>query len=344
MRSAKFGPDGNITLDMPLDNWLTAPDWFPFKNGTGRRIPVPEVAGSSARVFRGKVQNWSRPIDPAIKLMRPEKPWYGLPLFKREVMALRLLNGTPGVTRLYEFGYLKPDLGVTYPVEDFPKQKADEVKTSGACIKGNAEIFDLEEYEDYLQQMEARTKDGWLPFLVLERRVDICLYLMSDLHYTSGKNFTHFDMEDKLNCALQICAIMQSGHDNQLTYKDHKINHYYYNRYSKTVSVLDWNIGDGPMQALTEDQIAFDILQFSARVLHHLISGRVAPGAIGVAPTRPDEINSAPKTYQPDWNHDDRHYIPKNILDLLEFALSGGYKTCEHLINDLSDHVSQPQN
>ncbi|MEM5775508.1 MAG: hypothetical protein AAGU05_10955, partial [Anaerolineaceae bacterium] len=67
-KESVFGPEGDLTLDEPLDLWK------------------PEAQGSSARVFLGFVRLGDDQLrQRAIKIMRPNQVEYALPLFMEEV-------------------------------------------------------------------------------------------------------------------------------------------------------------------------------------------------------------------------------------------------------------------
>ncbi len=96
----KLGFDLDLQLTAPLDNW------------------VAEARGSSARVFTGQLRDaLTHPVQAAIKLMRMDKIDYSLPLFREEVLVLNAMRGVPGITPLFECGFLKFDEGSTLPTE-----------------------------------------------------------------------------------------------------------------------------------------------------------------------------------------------------------------------------------
>lgn len=112
METKTFGPDQPIKLTEPLDTWLSI--------GL-RDFAVPEAAGSSARVFLLEYDPFAGDyVDyPAIKVMRPDKIQYALPLFRNEVRILDLMRDVPGITPMLAMGFLKVEDG-TWPEEIAP--------------------------------------------------------------------------------------------------------------------------------------------------------------------------------------------------------------------------------
>ena len=86
METIQFGPNHTMKITEPLDTWLSS--------GL-RDFAVPEAVGSSARVFSLDYAPLSGDLaaHPAIKIMRPDKTEYALPLFKNEVQILEQLDG-----------------------------------------------------------------------------------------------------------------------------------------------------------------------------------------------------------------------------------------------------------
>jgi hypothetical protein len=99
--------------------------------------------------------------------------------------------------------------------------------------------------------------------------------------------------------------------------------------------MIDWNIAKRHPTGLTSDEARFDLVQFGARAMHHILTGRTAPGALPLGPTRPDEIEAAAKSYQVQWTYDDKR-LPKTIKDLMEKVLSGVYEEPRQLRADLT--------
>ena len=114
---------------------------------------------------------------------------------------------------------------------------------------------------------------------------------------------------------------------------------------SKTIVVtgdftIDWNIARRYPEGLSKADSQFDLVQFAARTLHHILTGRPAPGALPLGPTRPDEIEASAHVYQAQWTYDDQR-IPKELRDILENALSGGYTEAKRLREDLFQNFQQ---
>lgn len=344
--SLTLGRNEDFTLLEPLDTWLSPPDWVPNSKGVNGVYPVPEVGGSSARVFRTR---FKKPVDrvrvePAVKLMRPDKKEYALPLFEREVAAMRELNGNTGITSLLLMGFLKLDNGQSFPKESAPLTVQAEQIVSGERLSGNAECFPLEESKEFLSQLKLQADAGHIPFLVFKRRTDTNLYLMADRGHTAGRFRRHFPVTDALTCAIQICDILTLAHSKKMTYLDHKLLHYYWNPILRQVSVIDWNIGGGPAEidarrnpgkTFGEQDISFDLVQFAARALHHLMVGEQHPDAGNVGPTRPETILNSRSVYESKWDAYAMERLTEGEREFLEKALQGQYASAEHMKLDL---------
>ena len=87
----------------------------------------------------------------------------------------------------------------------------------------------------------------------------------------------------------------------------------------------------------------FDVLQFSARALHHLLTGRQAPGSVKVGPNRPEDIQNAPEKYDPIWTYDDQKRLTEDELNVLSDAIQGQYQTPAALAEDLQSLYNQRQ-
>ena len=335
MEIIHFGPEQKTKIEEPLDTWLTS--------GL-RDFGVPEAAGSSARVFKlnyaplsGEYSNF-----PAIKVMRPDKIKYALPLFESEARILHALHDVPGVTPLLGTGFLQVSDG-QWPDEIAPLSTSLAVKASGAALAGEADLFALDEINSFLSQLQDRVTNGWLAFFVLPRRWEDNLYLRCDAGYTRGEYHRSFSVKEALQVALQICDILAAAHDQGIVYLDHKILHFYWNQPRKQVYVLDWNIGRIISNGNSQEIYAFDVLQFSARALHHLMTGRQASGSVRVGPNRPEDIQNAPEKYEPIWTYDDQKRLLPDEMDFLSEAIQGGITTAADLGQRLTALYQQRQ-
>ena len=335
MDTIKFGPDQPMRLKEPLDTWLTA--------GL-RDFAVPEAAGSSARVFvldypplNGDYANF-----PAIKVMRPDKIAYAKPLFINEVRILDKMGDVPGVSPLLALGFLKVVEGGS-PGEIPPMTTSRAREASAEHLQGEALFYLPDEVENYLRDMDDRLAQGWLAFMVLPRRWEDNLYLRCDSGYTRGEYHRSFTVQEALKSAYQICKILQAAHERDIVYLDHKALHFYWNQPRQQVMVLDWNIGRELTNGDKDEIIAFDILQFSARAFHHLMTGRQAPGSVQVGPNKPEEIQNSPHQYEPVWTYDDQKRLTQQEMDVLGKAIQGGYRTAADLARDLKDLLDQRQ-
>ncbi len=327
MQTKKFGPDRPINITEPLDTWLSA--------GL-RDFAVPEAAGSSARVFRLKYAPLAGDYgdDPAIKVMRPDKLKYALPLFKNEVRILDLMQDVPGITPLKALGFMQVSEG-TWPEEIAPLTVSLKDKASAYRLQGRMDLYEPGETETFLSELDARVAEEWLAFIVLPRRWEDNLYLRCDAGYTRGEFQRTFPVEQALKAAVQICQIIQAAHARGIVYLDHKVLHYYWNEPRQQVFALDWNIGRQVANGNNQEVYEFDLLQFSARALHHLMTGRQAPGSVNVGPNKPEDIQNAPDKYEPVWTYDDHKRLTENEMALLTKALQGEYHSVQDLGHDL---------
>lgn len=335
METILFGPNKKMKLMQPFDTWLTA--------GL-RDFAVPEAVGSSARVFgldypplTGEYADF-----PVIKVMRPDKTHYALPLFENEIQILHKMRDVKGITPLLGFGFLQVTDG-QWPKEIAPLSSSLEKEASAEHMQGQAELFKPDEVEAFLAALAERVSEGWLAYLILPRRWEDNLYLRCDAGYTRGEYIRGFPVKDGLQAALQICDIMQSAHEKHIIYLDHKVLHYYWNEPRQQVFVLDWNIGRQVANGNNQEVYHFDVLQFSARALHHLLTGRQAPGSVKVGPNRPEEIQNAPEKYEPVWTYDDQKRLTQDELDVLGQAIQGNYPSASALALDLQTLYNQRQ-
>lgn len=302
----KLGVDDDLAIGKPLDAW------------------VPEARGSSARVFQGQLRNENGERLPvAIKLMRMDKVDYALPLFCEEVRVLNVMRGVPGVPALFEGGFINLEEG------KFPNGRE---AGAGPALKGDLIRIGASVGQEFIQQIERRAADGWIPYLAIELRDSRDNLLgLCDASMTSG---AYLPVPDLLLIAIQICEILQEAHQRNVVYRDHKILHYYWIEKNRGVYTIDWNVARLHPEGLSEYEIQMDLVQFGARGLHHILTGRTAPGALPLGPTRPDEIEQAAKTYQAQWTYDDQR-LPEDARVILERVLAGSYNNAVQLRDDL---------
>jgi hypothetical protein len=143
--------------------------------------------------------------------------------------------------------------------------------------------------------------------------------------------------------SIQICDILQVAHERIIVYRDHKILHYYWQSDHNGIYIIDWNVARFHPKGLTQEEIAMDLVQFGARGLHHVLTGRTAPGALPLGPTRPEDIELAVHTYQTKWTYDDQRLSPA-LRSILERILSGEYTSASALGDDLKHTMIQLPN
>lgn len=310
---AKLGAGQDLHLLEPQDTW------------------APEARGSSARVFTGTLRpRTGQPAQYAIKVMRPGSLEYALPLFREEAQILTLLGDLPGITPLVECGFLRLDDGMAIPGE--------EGHASAEHLSGQVVRYGVEQVQNYLASTERYIAQGWLPYLALEiRNQDHNLMKYCDAGRTHG---WFLPLRECLLLAIQSCDILQSAHDRNTVYRDHKILHYYWDPATHGVVMIDWNIAKRQPQGLSDAERQFDVVQFSARALHHILTGRPAPGALPLGPNRPEDIESSAMSYAVSWTYDDER-LPNRVKEILEHALNQGYASFRDLRQDLAKLYQQ---
>lgn len=303
----RLGPDCDMHITAPLDAW------------------VAEARGSSARVFTGLLRDTQgSTVQAAIKLMRMDKIEYALPLFKEEVIVMNAMRGVPGLTPLYECGFLRIENGSTLPAE---REAAIEGDLSGSLIR-----MGMNSGQEFVNTIESRIEEGWTPYLAIEQRdPKDNLLALCDASMTGG---IYRPVSDLLLMSIQICDILIEAHKRNIVYRDHKILHYYWLESTSGVYAIDWNVARLYPEGLSDYEKQMDLVQFGARALHHILTGRTAPGALPLGPTRPEEIEQAAKSYQAQWTYDDQR-LPDDVRAVLERVLAGGYNNADQLREDL---------
>jgi serine/threonine protein kinase len=307
-----LGENKDISLKTPLDTW------------------APEAKGSSARVYQGEIKGMNnRSNQVAIKIMRPDQIEYALPLFIEEIQVLSLLNNIPGIINLYESGFIRSD--------DLNDQFDDSIAPISHEINGEVVRYGRDSVHHFLWDIEKYTNDGYIPYLALEEFTHEDNLIKSyDIGYNKGR---FQPIINGLVIAIQICDILSEIHSRNIVYRDHKILHYYWSEEHNGVHIIDWNIAKRHPEGLTREDIQFDLVQFGARGLHHIFTGRSAPGALPLGPNLSTEVENAAKRYHPNWTYDDQR-LPDYIKDLLEKVLSNEYQNAKNLRNDLFDIFS----
>jgi len=304
--SSLFSKSG-ISLFDPLDTW------------------VPEARGSSARLFSGCLNGPSNETQlAAIKLMRQNRIDYALPLFREETRILSLLRDVPGVVPLLECGFIHLDKGQQIPSE--------ESSSSISELSGVVTRFGLDSVHNFLADIGTKVDEGWLPYLAIEKlEKSDNLLLHCDTGHTHGRFLPTLE---GLRMGIQICDILETAHARNITYRDHKILHYYWQDDYNGIFMIDWNIAKRFPEGVSEEEIRFDLVQFGARALHYIMTGRQAPGALPMGPNRPEEIEAAAQSYSTRWGYDDQR-LPKDIKDMLEALLNGYYQDAKSLREDM---------
>ena len=304
----RVGKNQGVYITKPLDTWHH------------------EVRGSSARVFLCNLKNNQYLYKPAaIKIMRPDKEDYALPLFIEEVKILKALDDVPGITQMLEMGYIAPDSDYQFPYDT----------TSGGCENLQGRIVRYEANEDIsYKQIEDWISLGWTPYIALKlRNYKNNLLMLCDRAYTP--NHEPFDLEKAIDVSIQICDIFSEAHSRNIVYLDHKILHFYWHENLSKAYVIDWNVGRKRDSSLSYVEKKFDVAQFGARALHFIFTGRIAGAALPLGPTRPDEIQSVFTGYKANWIKPEDEHIPESLKELISAIVNGEYFDFNKLRSDL---------
>jgi serine/threonine protein kinase len=312
VEEARLAEGGDLALIEPLDAWM------------------PEARGSSARVISGLLQLPGGARQPAaVKLMRMDQVHYALPLFLEEVRILAQLGDLPGVAHLYECGFILLDPGGQFPFVS---------ATAALPATGKVLRIGPDAAPEFAVRMDDLLAAGWTPYLAVEKQAqEDCLVLLCDAGLTRGQ---YQPMLTLLQMAVQICDILQTAHERNIVYRDHKLLHYYWQAASRGIYMIDWNVARYHPEGLTRTDLEMDIVQFGARGLHHILTGRTAPGALPLGPTRPEEIEQAARSYQTQWTYDDRR-LSAGLRSILERVLAGEYASMAALRDDLKQTIMQ---
>jgi serine/threonine protein kinase len=307
IKETSINSKAGFILDSPLDTW------------------VPEARGSSARVFAGRLAGIAgKSHSAAVKVMRHNRIEYSLPLFREEARILTLLQDVPGVTPLLECGYILLDEDYEIPPE--------EKHTSAQNLTGRVQRFGLDSVHNFLTDLESKVGDGWLPYLAIEKQDwGNNLLLLCDTGHTRGR---FLPILEGLMMGIQICDILEAAHARNITFRDHKILHYYWQAIYNGIFVIDWNIARRYPEGVPDAELQFDLVQFGARTLHYILTGRPAPGALPMGPNKPEEIDTAARSYSVHWTYDDQR-LPGDIKELLGTLLAGSYSRAKQLKGDL---------
>ena len=302
-----LGAEGDILLADPLDTW------------------APEARGSSARAFTGFLRNNGGQLkQAAIKIMRGERLEYALPLYREEVQILNTLRDVQGIAPLLECGFLQFFDGGQLPPDNRPTNARN---LTGALLR-----FGTDQVSGFLSILETRAQQGWLPYIILPKLDNqVNLMWFCDAGYTHGR---FLPVEQCLRLAMQICDILKIAHERNIVYRDHKLLHYYWLELYNGVFMIDWNVARYHPEGLSQAEIQFDLVQLGARALHHIFTGRVAPGALADGPNKVEEIESAANSYRTQWTYDDQR-LPPSLKNILEQLLNNEYTRIARLKDDL---------
>jgi hypothetical protein len=261
--------------------------------------------------------------------MRSDRREYALPLFREEVQVLSIMRDVTGVIPMLECGFIELDADLQLPPDVKP--------ASARHLTGTMARYGPDQTQAFLSTLENQTQLGRLPYIITPKLDnDDNLMWLCDVGMTHG-NF--LPVEEGLRLAVQICEVLMTAHERNIVYRDHKLLHYYWQELYNGVFIIDWNVARYHPQGLSRTEIQADLVQLGARCLHHIFTGRVAPGALADGPTRPDEIESAAQSYRAQWTYDDQR-LPPDLKNVLEEILAGNYTRASRLRDDLSQVYS----
>ncbi len=341
IKKQPLGINEGIYIEEPLDILL----FQDFKH-----VFEPSVGGAYARVFN-IYSNDFKPSPKAIKVMRPirnndtnhreEK----LKAFPEEIRALSAMQKVKRdwLTPMLEIGFIKFDQHIEELNElvDRNQTKLPD-NTSAEKLTGVIERYPLEKNEILLSEIQSRIDDDWLPYIILEKQVSNNLYLLSAVERT--RNIL-LKVDIAFDYAIQICEIMEKANEQKILYRDHKINHYYFNKNCGDgghVVMIDWNCADGPKEeSLRKEEIIKDVQQFIERSLSYLFTGKKAIGAMGPGPNFLDQIKSG--TCLPDYSAFkgvNSNHLGKEEKNLFEKGLEGKFES----FTELKESLQQVKN
>ena len=200
------------------------------------------------------------------------------------------------------------------------------------AMRGDALRIGPQTNAQFFEEIDQRVREGWTPYLLVERRRrDDNLLLLCDASLNRGK---FLPVSNLLFMGIQICEILEACHQRNVVYRDHKILHYYWLEENNGISVIDWNVARYHPNGLQPVDIHMDLVQLGARGLHHILTGRTAPGALPLGPTRPEEIEQSAESYSAQWTYDDQR-LSNQVRVILEQLLAGSYTTAQDLREDL---------
>lgn len=307
MKEGGLGPEQDFLMGDSLDTW------------------APEARGSSARAFTGFLRTTNNQLKlVAVKIMRGDRRDYALPLFREEAQVLSVMRDVSGVIPMLECGFIRLDAEMQLP--------PDTKSASARGLTGSIQRYGPDQVQVFLSNLETQAQLGMLPYIITPKLDnDDNLMWLCDIGYTRG---SFLPIEEDLRLAVQICEILMTAHERNVVYRDHKLLHYYWQELYNGVFTIDWNVARYHPQGLSRAEIQADLVQLGARCLHHIFTGRVAPGALADGPTRPDEIESAAQSYRTQWTYDDQR-LPPDLKNILEELLAGNYTRASRLRDDL---------
>jgi serine/threonine protein kinase len=304
----RFGKNQGVYITKPLDTWSY------------------EATGSAARVFLCNLKQSRNSYKPAaIKIMRPGRDVYAFPLFIEEIKILKALDDVSGITQMLEMGYVLPDTDYQFP--------ADYSNDGFENLQGRIVRYDASENINY-EQMADWVSLGWLPYIALKlKNYKNNLLTLCDRARTP--NHKPFELEKAVEASTQICGIFSEAHKRNIVYIDHKILHYYWYDDLSLTYVIDWNVGK-KYDSLSNEIKKNDIVQFAARTLYFIFSGKMASTSISKKLAAQVEIlQPLSISYVVNWSNDEDKHVPESLKELIAAAVNGGYSEFDKLQNDL---------
>ena len=225
---------------------------------------------------------------------------------------------------MLELGFLQLNDASQFP----PDNRAQSARN----ISGVVQRFSIDQIPAFLSALDGKAHQGWLPYLAIpkldnqENLMWIC-----DAGYTRGR---FLPVEQSIRLAIQICDLIEIAHQRNIVYRDHKLLHYYWLEIYNGVFMIDWNVARYHPDGLSQAELQFDLVQLGARALHHIFTGRVAPGALADGPNLVEEIEASASSYRVQWTYDDTR-LPPALKEILEKLLAGGYPRATNVRQEL---------
>lgn len=302
-----------------------------------------DAPGYWARVLTAvvKLPGEADPTPVALKVMQSchlEDGQRVFQMFYHESKLLLLFEGSPFLTPLKGFGYLKPSAEIP-PCKN---RTTEEQALMETCFNaGQGILYGLDERRDYEMALTETDilEEGMVPFLLLElvekqeRYHSLHRLVRRDAFLNQTLNF-----QDRKARPLPISEALQLFeshaewlvclHKQSVGYIDYKLPHAYWN--GEKYRVIDLNLAkyldhrDIPGESLTPEQISANVLDDIRACVWKFFYPILAGKLIMDSDKVPDSPNIEPG---------ERQRLGSEIVKLIEDGCSGKIKTAEQLLD-----------